>query len=72
MSTPDVLRKALADLKPHAAGPLPKDHFQAISWEMAGAHACLMNGLLSLYEVRPSSDDCVHDTATSGPINSAN
>ncbi|KIP12147.1 hypothetical protein PHLGIDRAFT_17748 [Phlebiopsis gigantea 11061_1 CR5-6] len=50
MSTPDVLRKALADFEPAAKGAVPKDIYKAQHWEMAGAHACLMNGLLSVYE----------------------
>ena len=55
MSTPDVLRKALATFEPAASGPVPKDIYKAQHWEMAGAHACLMNGLLSVYEVGPKS-----------------
>ena len=50
-STPEILRKALAAFENPAGGPCPSDIYQAQYWEMAGAHACLMNGLLSIYEV---------------------
>lgn len=50
MSTQDVLRKALAAFEEPAGGSVPKDIYKAQHWEMAGAHACLMNGLLSVYE----------------------
>ena len=53
MSTVEALRKALAAFEKPAAGACPRDIYQAQYWEMAGAHACLMNGLLSVYEVRP-------------------
>ncbi|GJE89575.1 hypothetical protein PsYK624_056790 [Phanerochaete sordida] len=49
-STTDILREALAAFEKPAAGPCPEDIYQAQYWEMAGAHACLINGLLSVYE----------------------
>lgn len=51
MSATPVLRKALDTLRGPAGGAQPKDIFQAQYWEMAGAHALLLNGLLSVYEV---------------------
>ncbi|KAJ3557532.1 hypothetical protein NM688_g1426 [Phlebia brevispora] len=50
MPTPDVLRQALEALQRLAAGPQPNDIYDAQRWEMAGAHALLVNGLLSVYE----------------------
>ena len=50
-TTQDILRKALAAFEKPAAGPVPKDIYQAQHWEMAGAHACIINGLLSVYNV---------------------
>lgn len=52
MSAPEILRKALKAFEEPAGGPCPKDIYQAQYWEMAGAHACIMNGLLSVYDVR--------------------
>jgi len=40
-------------MKP-ARGPQPKDIYQAQLWEMAGAHAFLMNALLHVYEQAPT------------------
>lgn len=52
MSTPAFLRESLDTIKKSASGGQPSDPFQAQYWEMAGAHALLINGLLSVYEVR--------------------
>lgn len=52
MSTVQVLQRALTAFETPAAGPCPKDIFEEPHWEMAGAHACVANGLLSVYEVR--------------------
>lgn len=49
-STVDVLQNALAAFQQPAGGSCPRDIYEAQHWEMAGAHACLMNGLLSVYE----------------------
>lgn len=35
-----------------ASGPIPTDPFQYQYWEMAGAHALFVNGLIGIYEVR--------------------
>lgn len=58
-STQDILRKALTAFEKPAGGPVPKDIYEAQHWEMAGAHACLMNGLLSVYEVGGSRGERV-------------
>jgi len=50
MSTIQTLRSSLETFMKTARGPQPQDIFQAQQWEMAGAHACLVNGLLNLYE----------------------
>lgn len=44
------LRKCVAEFTAESAGPQPSDVYAAQTWEMAGAHAFLMNGLLNVYE----------------------
>jgi hypothetical protein len=56
MSTVQVLRSSLETFTDAARGPQPKDIYEAQQWEMAGAHACLVNGLLNLYEVSLALD----------------
>jgi hypothetical protein len=51
MSTVKVIRSSLESFTNPSRGPQPKDIYEAQQWEMAGAHASIMNGLLSLYEV---------------------
>lgn len=51
MSTSPFLRNALNIVKKAAVGGQPSDLYEAQYWEMAGAHALLINGLLSIYEV---------------------
>lgn len=51
MSTAQTLRSSLETFAATSYGPQPKDIYVAQQWEMAGAHAMLMNGLLNIYEV---------------------
>lgn len=51
MSTVETLRSSLQTFLQTARGPQPKDIYAAQQWEMAGAHAFLINGLLNVYEV---------------------
>ena len=51
VSTEKILRDALGAFERPAGGPCPTDPFQTQYWEMAGSHAYLINGLLSVYEV---------------------
>jgi len=51
MSTVQILRSSCENFTNVARGSQPKDIYEAQQWEMAGAHACLVNGLLNLYEV---------------------
>ncbi|TFY68463.1 hypothetical protein EVJ58_g1005 [Rhodofomes roseus] len=50
MASVPALRKALAYFEEPSRGPVPADIYEAQYWEMAGAHACLMNGLLNVYQ----------------------
>ncbi|KAI0076837.1 hypothetical protein K474DRAFT_1662382 [Panus rudis PR-1116 ss-1] len=50
MSTVNILRDTLQYFEEPSRGPQPSDVYQAQYWEMAGAHALLINGLLSIYE----------------------
>lgn len=50
MSTVENLRSSVETFKNASSGSQPKDVYVAQQWEMAGAHAMLMNGLLSVYE----------------------
>ncbi|KAF8239042.1 hypothetical protein L208DRAFT_1386911 [Tricholoma matsutake] len=51
MSTVQVIRSSVETFtNGPARGPQPKDIYEAQQWEMAGAHACIMNGLLNIYE----------------------
>lgn len=52
LDTAASLRKSLATLMETAKGSQPADPFVAQAWEMAGAHAFMINALLDLYEVR--------------------
>ncbi|KAI0790956.1 hypothetical protein C8Q75DRAFT_82617 [Abortiporus biennis] len=52
--TVEVLKHALQSFENPSRGPKPEDCFLAQYWEMAGAHACLINSLLSIYEQAPS------------------
>lgn len=52
MAVIPTLRKTVAYFEEPARGPVPADIYEAQYWEMAGAHACLMNGLLNVYNVR--------------------
>ena len=51
-NTLDNLKDALKFFIEHCQGSVPKDHYAAQSWVMSGAHAFLLNGLISIYEVR--------------------
>ena len=51
MAAIPILRKTIAYFEEPARGPLPTDIYEAQYWEMAGAHAMLMNGLLNVYKV---------------------
>ena len=70
-STSTILQSALDAFKGPAAGAQPKDIYQAHYWEMAGAHAMLINGLLSVYEVTIWKSDsqifCTHNLLYSKP-----
>jgi len=50
MSTAETLRNSVETFKNASSGSQPQDIYAAQQWEMAGAHAMLMNGLLSVYE----------------------
>lgn len=50
-TTIETLRRALEVFRVPSSGPQPKDIYKAQHWEMAGAHAFLVNALLSVYEV---------------------
>lgn len=50
--TLQILKNALIYFVAECHGPLPKDYYVAQHWGMAGAHAFLTNGLISIYEVR--------------------
>ena len=50
-NVPEELRSSLATLMESAKGPQPSDVYAAQTWEMAGAHACIINGLLDVYQV---------------------
>ncbi|KAG6866107.1 hypothetical protein C0991_008414 [Blastosporella zonata] len=50
MSTIQTLRSGIETFLTHGSGSQPKDIYMAQQWEMAGAHAMLMNGLLNVYE----------------------
>lgn len=52
MAAIPILRKTVAYFEEPARGSVPADIYEAQYWEMAGAHACLMNGLLNVYQVR--------------------
>ncbi|KAF8076747.1 hypothetical protein FPV67DRAFT_1664998 [Lyophyllum atratum] len=47
MSTVENLRSSVETFKNASSGTQPKDVYAAQQWEMAGAHAMLMNGLLT-------------------------
>ncbi|KAG6899611.1 hypothetical protein C0993_008773 [Termitomyces sp. T159_Od127] len=51
MSTVQTLRTSIDKFQEKCSGPQPKDIYEAQQWEMAGAHAMLINGLLNVYEV---------------------
>ncbi|KAJ3478350.1 hypothetical protein NLI96_g9818 [Meripilus lineatus] len=53
-TTIETLRRALEVFRVPSSGPQPKDIYKAQHWEMAGAHAFLVNALLSVYEQAPS------------------
>ncbi|KDQ13918.1 hypothetical protein BOTBODRAFT_66387 [Botryobasidium botryosum FD-172 SS1] len=44
------LKDGLCNILPYADGPAPSDIFIRQQWEMAGAHAMIANGLISVYE----------------------
>ncbi|KAG6902449.1 hypothetical protein C0995_016310 [Termitomyces sp. Mi166 len=50
MSTVQTLRASIEKFQENSRGPQPKDIYEAQQWEMAGAHAMLINGLLNVYE----------------------
>ncbi|RDB20005.1 hypothetical protein Hypma_012884 [Hypsizygus marmoreus] len=50
MSIIESLRTSLETFKRSSLGPQPKDIYAAQHWEMAGAHAMLVNALLNVYE----------------------
>lgn len=49
--TIQTLQNALGVLLKTANGPSPLDSFEQCRWEMSGAHATILRGLLSAYEV---------------------
>jgi hypothetical protein len=52
MPTVDILRSSLQIFTEASSGSVPRDIYEVQQWEMAGAHAFLVNGLLNVYEVR--------------------
>ncbi|KAH8092228.1 hypothetical protein BXZ70DRAFT_1010923 [Cristinia sonorae] len=48
--TLQTLKTALNTFLEVCHGPLPRDYYVAQHWGMAGAHAFLVNGLISIYE----------------------
>jgi len=50
MSTMQTLRSCLESFSKVSSGAIPTDIYEAQQWEMAGAHAFLVNGLLNIYE----------------------
>ncbi|KAG6910787.1 hypothetical protein DXG01_007675 [Tephrocybe rancida] len=50
MSAVDALRTSIEKSQSKSAGPQPKDIYTVQQWEMAGAHATLLNALLNVYE----------------------
>ncbi|KAG6828495.1 hypothetical protein H0H92_007811 [Tricholoma furcatifolium] len=50
MSTTQTLRASIEKFLEKGSGTQPKDIYDAQQWEMAGAHAMLMNALLNVYE----------------------
>ncbi|KAG6910790.1 hypothetical protein DXG01_007678 [Tephrocybe rancida] len=50
MSTAQTLRASIQKFQTKSSGPQPNDIYTAQQWEMAGAHAMLMNALLNVYE----------------------
>lgn len=61
MSTVQVIRSSVETFtNGPARGPQPKDIYEAQQWEMAGAHACIMNGLLNIYEVHFTLESYAH------------
>ncbi|KAG5351184.1 hypothetical protein J132_00300 [Termitomyces sp. J132] len=50
MSTVQTLLDSIEKFQEKSSGPQPKDIYEAQQWEMAGAHAMLVNGLLNVYE----------------------
>lgn len=49
--TAETLENAIQVLLKTASGSAPTDPFYKAQWEMAGAHATLIRGLLSTYKV---------------------
>ena len=56
MSTEQTLLSCLETFSKASTGAVPSDTYQAQQWEMAGAHAFLVNDLLNIYEVQLSYD----------------
>jgi len=45
-----VLQNSLETFSRASFGPVPSDIYEAQYWEMAGAHGCIIVGLLNIYE----------------------
>ncbi|KAG6887117.1 hypothetical protein C0995_001362 [Termitomyces sp. Mi166 len=50
MSTAQILRISIEKFQAKSSRPQPNDIYEAQQWEMAGAHAMLINGLFNVYE----------------------
>lgn len=59
-STLQKLQDARAHLLMLANGPYPTDAYAQPTWETAGAHGMILEGLINIYEVSTSLQRCSH------------